>query len=149
MAEFELKLEEFAWIKERFEKSYDVFHKLALKLISCLAIGMGKRADYFEPWFKEVCLSNLRGIHYSNRVYSDHLNMSKEDFKMVTPEHTDSGFITLLTTFMYPGLQVEINGQYRSIKPKENAIIINIGDALEKISNYQIKATKHRVIDIG
>lgn len=43
--------------------------------------------------------------------------MSKEDFKMVTPEHTDSGFITLLTTFMYPGLQVEINGEYRSIKP--------------------------------
>ena len=62
--------------------------------------------------------------------------MKKDDIKLVTPEHTDSGFITLLTTFMYPGLQVEINGEYRSIKPKENAIIINIGDALEKISNY-------------
>ena len=75
--------------------------------------------------------------------------MKKDQLKMVTPEHTDSGFITLLTTFMFPGLQVEINGEYRNIKPKENAIIINIGDALEKISNYEIKATRHRVIDIG
>ena len=68
---------------------------------------------------------------------------------MVTPEHPDSGFITLLTTFMYHGLEVLIDGDYRPIKPIKNAVIVNVGQMLERISNYKIKATYHRVRDIG
>lgn len=67
----------------------------------------------------------------------------------MTPEHADSGFLTLLNTFMYEGLQVEIDGEYRSIKPVKNTIIMNIGEILSRISNYKIKATRHRVLDIG
>ena len=69
--------------------------------------------------------------------------------ELVTPEHADSGFITLLSTFMFQGLEVEINGEYLPIKPVKDAVIVNIGNMLEKISNYQIKATLHRVRDIG
>ena len=50
---------------------------------------------------------------------------------------------------MFPGLEVEINGEYQPIKPMENAIVINIGDSLEALSGNQIKATRHRVMDIG
>ena len=56
--------------------------------------------------------------------------------ELVTPEHADSGFITLLSTFMYNGLEVEIGGDYLPIQPVENAIIVNVGNMLEKISNY-------------
>ena len=69
--------------------------------------------------------------------------------KLTCPEHADTGFITLLSTFNYPGLQVEIDGEYKSIKPIKNAIVMNIGETLSKISGYKIKATKHRVLDIG
>lgn len=74
-------------------------HDLSLQLISCLAVGLGKRADYFDDWFKDECLSAMRTIHYNprdpNKTYKS---------KLVTPEHTDSGFITLLSTFGFPGL---------------------------------------------
>ena len=50
---------------------------------------------------------------------------------------------------MFAGLEVEINGEYQPIKPVENAIVVNIGDTLEALSGNQIKATKHRVMDIG
>mmetsp|Transcript_5858 Transcript_5858/g.9446 ORF Transcript_5858/g.9446 Transcript_5858/m.9446 type:complete len:111 (+) Transcript_5858:771-1103(+) len=50
---------------------------------------------------------------------------------------------------MYPGLEVEVGGEYKPIKPVENAIVVNIGDTLEEISGFQIKATRHRVADIG
>ena len=60
--------------------------------------------------------------------------MDETELKLVTPEHSDSGFVTLLSTFMYHGLQVLIDGEYRSIKPIENAIVVNIGDTLEQIS---------------
>jgi isopenicillin N synthase-like dioxygenase len=118
-------------------------HTLALQLISCLAIGLGKRPDYFESWFKEECSSVFRAIHYNPR------NNDVDANKLVTPEHADSGFITLLSTFMYPGLEVMINGKYRPIKPVKDAIIVNMGETLERISNHRIKATMHRVADIG
>jgi len=69
--------------------------------------------------------------------------------KLTTPEHSDSGFITLLTTFGYPGLQVLMDGEYKSIKPVPNTIIVNIGDCLSKLTNYKLKSTYHRVLDIG
>jgi isopenicillin N synthase-like dioxygenase len=42
-----------------------------------------------------------------------------------------------------------IDGKFRSIKPVPNAFVINIGDMLSRITNYNLKSTLHRVIDIG
>jgi len=70
--------------------------------------------------------------------------------KLTTPEHTDSGFLTLLSTFNYPGLQVDIGGGvYKSIKPRPNVLVVNIGNMLSRITNNELKATWHRVLDIG
>ena len=68
---------------------------------------------------------------------------------MITPEHSDTGFITILSTFMYPGLQVEMDGKYRSVKPEKNHLVVNLGTIFARITKYRLKATKHRVLDIG
>ena len=91
-----LKLE---WVHKKFTQHFSSMHKLALQLISCLAVGLGKRADYFDSWFKDECSSVFRAIHYNPRG-------EQQGNRLVTPEHADSGFITLLSTFMYPGLEV-------------------------------------------
>ena len=140
---------EYEEIQETFEKHYRVMHGVAMQLIRCLALGLGKKAEYFDPWFKDECSSTLRGIHYMPRSAESLALLNEDQKKLVTPEHTDTGFITLLSTFMYPGLQVLINGEYRDISPAANSIVVNIGDTLEQISNFQIKSTKHRVLDIG
>lgn len=76
--------------------------------------------------------------------------LSSEELKFTTPIHTDSGFLTILSTFHYHGLQVDIgNGVYRSVRPVPNTLVINLGDMLSRITNYKLKATKHRVLDIG
>jgi len=49
---------------------------------------------------------------------------------LVTPEHCDTSFLTLLSTFGNHGLQVEIDGVYRSIRPIKNAIVVNMGDII-------------------
>ncbi len=59
-------------------------------------------------------------------VKSDKLNDNL--LKLTTPEHADTGFMTLLTTFGYPGLQVLIDGEYKSIKPEPNCLVINLGE---------------------
>jgi isopenicillin N synthase-like dioxygenase len=76
--------------------------------------------------------------------------LSPEDLRLTTPIHTDSGFLTLLSTFGYPGLQVDVGeGVYKSVRPVPNTMAVNIGDMLSRITGGQLKATKHRVLDIG
>lgn len=111
-------------------------------------MGLGKNADYFDSWFAEECSSVWRGIHYKPRP-ADQLLDDARLSKLTAPEHRDSGFITLLTTFMYPGLQVEYDGKFRDVKGMKNAIVVNLGATLQRISNFKIKATMHRVLDIG
>eukprot|EP00351_Strombidinopsis_sp_SopsisLIS2011_P005459 CAMPEP_0116888008 /NCGR_PEP_ID=MMETSP0463-20121206/22783_1 /TAXON_ID=181622 /ORGANISM="Strombidinopsis sp, Strain SopsisLIS2011" /LENGTH=163 /DNA_ID=CAMNT_0004551849 /DNA_START=359 /DNA_END=850 /DNA_ORIENTATION=+ len=122
-----------------------------MKLISYLAVGLGKEKDFFNKWFEKDSLSTFRSIHYLPRKSGvvDSSQLSEEGRKFTTPEHSDSGFITLLTTFSFPGLQVLLDGEYRSIKPEPECIVVNLGDTFSRITNFKLKATMHRVLDIG
>ena len=68
-----------------------------------------------------------------------------------TPAHQDSGFLTLLQTFHYPGLEIEIGGKWHRVSPPEepNTLVVNLGEQMTQMSNGKLKATIHRVIDIG
>ena len=126
--------------------------KLGLIVMSHIAQGLRKPVDFFDPWFINNTCSTLRIIRYLPRstklVSMDKL--SAEELRFTTPIHTDSGFLTLLSTFNYPGLQVDIGNEvYRSVRPVPKTIVVNLGDMLSRITNYKLKATKHRVLDIG
>ena len=97
-------------------------HKLAMKLLEYIAIGNDLDRFYFHSWFEQDSLSTQRAIHILPRTAGivDSSKLSEDHFKLTTPEHCDSGFMTLLTTFGYPGLQVLIDGEFRSIKPVYN-----------------------------
>ena len=143
---------EHQWILEAFKKQYNAMHAVAMRLIELIAIGLGKERTFFNDWFERDSLSTYRAIHYLPRsagvVNSSRLD--SDQFRLTTPEHHDSGFLTLLTTFGYPGLQVEMaDGEFKSILPVHNQIVVNLGYTISRITNYKLKATKHRVLDIG
>ena len=97
-------------------------HALSLKLLEYLAIGLNKDRYFFYPWFEQDSLSTYRAIHILPRSTNirDYSKMSAEHYKLTTPEHCDSGFMTILSTLGYPGLQVLIDGQFRSVRPVYN-----------------------------
>lgn len=134
---------EYAHIKTNFEKHFQFRSKLAIKLIEYIALGLGKDRHFFKPWFEEQTLSTFRSIKYLPRsaslVRSDKL--TADDYRLTTPEHADSGFLTLLTTFGFPGLQVPIEGVYKFVKPERNHIIVNLGLFFERVTNFRLKAT--------
>ena len=66
-----------------------------------------------------------------------------------TGEHQDSGFLTLLETFHYPGLEIIVNGEWRKVIPKPGTLVVNLGEQMTDMSNGRFKATVHRVVDIG
>ena len=94
-------------------------HALSLRLLEFLAIGLGKDRNLFREWFAEDSLSTQWAIHNAPRANGivDSSQLTEGHFKLTTPEHSDSGFITILSTFGYPGLQVELDGEYKSFKP--------------------------------
>jgi len=143
--------EEYASLCARY-RSHEAFaRQLGLRVASYLALGLGKERDFFKAWFERAPLSTFRTIHYPPRnqtsVRQDELNVDQA--RLTTPPHADSGFITLLSTFEYPGLQVLVDGEYRFVKPLKNHIVVNLGATFERITNFTLKATMHQVADIG
>ena len=35
------------------------------------------------------------------------------------------------------------------MKPEQGGLVVNLGDTFERVTNFKLKATKHRVLDIG
>lgn len=143
--------EALAWIRDTFEGTFAAWYDVARRVMSLLAVGLGKPADFFDAWYASGSLTTLRTIHSLPRSAGlvDSSSLSAEDARLTTPEHADSGFLTFLATFGSPGLQVFVDGEYRSAVTPENCLVVNVGDLLARLSGYRLAATFHRVLDIG
>ncbi|KII91590.1 hypothetical protein PLICRDRAFT_173418 [Plicaturopsis crispa FD-325 SS-3] len=61
--------------------------------------------------------------------------------------HTDTGSVSILWSQPIAALQIlSPDGKWRWLQHRENALVINIGDALEFLSGGYYKATIHRVV---
>ena len=115
-----------------------------------MAVGLDKDRYFFHEWFTQDSLSQVRVNHNSPRIREQNLDLNEQLYKFTTPQHLDEGFLTILTTLGYPGLQIEVgDNEYKTVKNIDNQLIINVGAIFSHITNYQLKATWHRVLDIG
>ena len=65
-------------------------------------------------------------------------------------EHQDSGFVTMLSTFDYKGLQIRnAEGVWKDVENRPGSLVVNIGILFSKITGGMLKATPHRVVDYG
>lgn len=63
-----------------------------------------------------------------------------------TSKHTDDGFLTVLLQDQIGGLQILVENQWIDIPAVPGALVINIGDLLQLISNDKFKSVEHRVV---
>ncbi|KAK9931084.1 hypothetical protein M0R45_018379 [Rubus argutus] len=68
------------------------------------------------------------------------------ELTMGTNQHSDPNFLTILLQDQIGGLQVQHQNQWIDVTPVSGALIINIGDLLQLISNGKFVSVKHRVL---
>ncbi|KAK9005064.1 hypothetical protein V6N11_042512 [Hibiscus sabdariffa] len=134
------KRDEYNNLRSTIEEYAEEANVLAQRLAEHLAQNLGIRASYF----RENCSPNsssLRMNRYPPCPYSSIM------FGIVP--HTDSDFLTIVSQDQVGGLQLKRNGRWVSVKPNPKALVVNIGDFYQALSNGKYKSLTHRVIANG
>jgi isopenicillin N synthase-like dioxygenase len=128
---------------ERVAQSvYRTFEETGRNLLRAIALYLDLDEDYFDA---KVHNGNsiLRLLHY----------YPVKDKSEIPPgavraaAHGDINLITLLMGGSAKGLQAQsLNGEWISVDPEPDEIVINIGDMLARLTNDKLRSTQHKVI---
>jgi len=130
---------EVAGFRETYEELYRAFETAGKRVLSAIAIHLGLDRNWFDPTVEQGN-SVMRLLHYPP--------VSDAGGAIRAEAHGDINTITLLLGAEEAGLQLlKRNGEWMDISPPEGALVINIGDMLERLTNGQLPSTKHRVVN--
>ena len=123
---------------KNFDELYNELHKIGSRVLSVICLSLAIDKDYFEPWIKKGN-SLLRSIHYP--PVDPALNPYR------ARAHEDINLITLLIGAAEGGLEVlSKDGSWIKVSPSSDAIVCNIGDMMQLVTDHKLKSTTHRVI---
>ena len=117
---------------------YQALDALGTRVLRALALHIGLAEDFFADK-TQFGNSILRPIHYPPITTDDIPNVR-------AGAHEDINFITLLVGASAAGLEVLAReGQWLPITTEGDAIVVNIGDMLQRLTNHVYPSTTHRV----
>ncbi|KAG6697412.1 hypothetical protein I3842_09G197300 [Carya illinoinensis] len=125
-------------IREAIEMYSSEVRRMAVELLGSLSLIMGTEKDALLGLHKELVLG-LRVNYYPP--------CRSPDKVLGLSPHSDSSTITILMQKDdVCGLQVRHGGAWVPLKPIPNALVVNVGDAIEIWSNGKYKSIEHRAV---
>ena len=119
---------------------YEALDQLGSRVLRALALHIGLPERYFEDKTDQGN-SILRPIHYPPITEANVPNVR-------AGAHEDINFITLLVGASAEGLEVLTReGQWLPITTEGDAIVVNIGEMLQRLTNHVYPSTTHRVVN--
>ena len=123
---------------------YEALDQLGTRVLRALALHIGQPESFFEDK-TDLGNSILRPIHYPPIVDENGAEASMPNVR--AGAHEDINFITLLVGASAEGLEVLSDGEWLPITTEGDAIVVNIGDMLQRLSNHVYPSTTHRVVN--
>lgn len=112
--------------------------KVTHRLLGQMAKNLGLHPEKFLNLFKDG-VQSVRMNYYPPCPHADKV--------LGLSPHSDAvGLTLLLQVNQVQGLQIRRNNRWIAIKPIPGALIVNIGDILEILSNGKYKSIEHRAI---
>jgi isopenicillin N synthase-like dioxygenase len=125
--------------RETFIELFAAFDTAGDKLLSAIARYLKLQPDWF---YRAVTDGNsvLRLLHYPP------IPADAEGVR--AGAHEDINLITLLLGAEEAGLELlDKDGRWLAIKPPEDAMVVNVGDMLQRLTNHILPSTTHRVVN--
>jgi isopenicillin N synthase-like dioxygenase len=125
--------------RETFIELFAAFDTAGDKLLSAVASYLGHAPDWFDTAVKDGN-SVLRLLHYPP--------VAADAPEVRAGAHEDINLITLLLGAEEAGLELlDRDGKWLAVKPPEGAMVINVGDMLQRLTNHVLPSTTHRVVN--
>ncbi len=124
--------------RKTFCALFSEFDRIGSVILSRIAVHLGLAADWFEPAIADGN-SVLRLLHYPPVEQT-------ESGAIRAGAHEDINLITLLLGAEEAGLELlGKDGRWVGVSPPQGALVINIGDMLQRLTNNVLPSTSHRV----
>ena len=131
-------IEELPEFNTSFDNLFSELNSIGLRVLKVIAKSLELPIDYFVKW-AEKGNSLLRPIHYPPVHDLSNIHRARA--------HEDINLITLLVGAEEGGLEVlNKNNEWIKVKPSSNAIVCNIGDMMQLVTEKKLKSTTHRVV---
>jgi isopenicillin N synthase-like dioxygenase len=119
---------------------FEALDHLGAQMLRAIALYLQLDEHYFD---NKVNLGNsiLRPLHYPPIQEGNTASVR-------AGAHEDINFITLLIGSSAEGLQLKLkDGSWLPVTTQGDAIVVNIGDMLQRLTNHVLPSTTHRVVN--
>lgn len=124
-----------------FSELYDAFDKAGLRVLEAIALHLGLDQQFFAPTVEDGN-SVMRLLHYPP------LGPDAPEGAIRAAAHGDINTITLLLGAEEAGLELlSKSGEWLSVDVPKGALVINVGDMLERLTGGALRSTTHRVVN--
>ncbi|KUO50811.1 MAG: flavonol synthase [Sphingomonadales bacterium BRH_c42] len=132
---------EIPGFRETFNELYLAFEKAGLRVLEGIALHLGLERDFFTDTVRDGN-SVMRLLHYPP------LGDGVPQGAIRAAAHGDINTITLLLGAEEAGLELLTKeGVWKAVDVPEGALVINVGDMLDRLTNSRLRSTTHRVVN--
>lgn len=126
--------------REVFASLYGEFDRVGALLLQRIAVDLGLPERWFDLAARDGN-SVLRLAHYPPLA-------EDPGGALRAGPHEDINLITLLLGAEEAGLELlGKDGEWYGVNPPEGALVVNIGDMLQRLTNHVLPSTTHRVVN--
>jgi len=127
--------------EETFMRLYDAFDAAGLRVLEAIALHLGLDRNFFAPTVEDGN-SVMRLLRYPP------LGKDAPEGAIRAAAHGDINTITLLLGAEEAGLELLTRqGDWKEVEVPEGALVINVGDMLDRLTNSHLRSTTHRVVN--
>jgi len=124
-----------------FLELYDAFDEVGGRVLEAIAIHLGLAREFFVPIVADGN-SVMRLLRYPP------IEGAEAEGAIRAAAHGDINTITLLLGAEEAGLELlTAQGEWKAIDVPEGALVINVGDMLDRLTAGKLRSTQHRVVN--